>query len=128
MGAELVSNHGYEGLSEQVIANAKWDGNRDLVIDGIRHVDVLEAIKRNVTPTPVLLIYLQLDSQPELDSRAEHRGITPLSRPKLEAKSTERDVIEALPAVADIVVSAEQPMDQIVLKINALLETLGAAP
>lgn len=121
LGEELISMRGNDWLCRQVIATANWKRDRDLVIDGVRHVSVFEAIKLIVAPTTALLVHLQLDFRGELDSRGERRGIAPLSRPELEAHSTERDVIAALPAVADLVVIAEWPVEQIVAAIYAFL-------
>ena len=37
LGAKLIRQHGVAWLSVQVIARARWDGQRALVIDGVRH-------------------------------------------------------------------------------------------
>ncbi len=121
LGANLITEHGHEWLCREVVAAANWKQDRDLVVDGVRHVDVFDAIKRISAPTTTLLIYLQLESEMELAVRTGSRGILPDARARLEQHSTEHDVIQALPSLADLVVSAEAPVERIVGAIDAFL-------
>lgn len=121
VGARLIVDHGHEWLCREVIASANWKQDRDLVVDGIRHVDVFNAIKRISASIPTLLIFLNLESEVELAVRARSRGLSSESRSGLEQHSTELDVIQSLPALADLVVSAETPVEGIVDAINAFL-------
>jgi dephospho-CoA kinase len=79
LGAKLIEDHGHDWFCREVLATASWDGDRDLVVDGIRHVAVLEVIKRLVAPTNTVLIHLTLNSESDLRARASSRG-SPLSR------------------------------------------------
>lgn len=128
LGAKLITDHGHEWLCREVIGSANWKQDRDLVVDGIRHVEVFDAIKRIAAPTTALLVHLQLESEVELAVRAGRRGIAPEARTDLEQHSTEHDVIRELPELADLVVSAEAPVEQIVGAINAFLIDRNLAP
>lgn len=123
LGAELIADHGHEGLCRAALSAAKWQGDRELIVDGIRHVQIFEAIKRITAPSMTLLVHLQLESDGELGVRAERRGIEAEARARLEQHSTERDVIAALPSVADLVLSAELPIEQVVGSIDLYLSS-----
>lgn len=122
LGAELIAENGHEWLCRQVVATANWNGDCDLVIDGVRHVEVLETIRRITYPVRTLLVYLALEAEAELGVRAELRGVSSGARADLEQHSTEIDVIRALPDLADVVVSAENSVEQIVDTINTFLD------
>lgn len=128
LGAEVIADHGHEWLCREVIAAAGWKGDRDLVVDGIRHVEVFEAIKRITMPAATLLVHLQLESDGELGIRAESRGIKAVARTGIEQHSTERDVVTLLPALADFVVSAELPIEQVVSSIDGYLNKASVHP
>lgn len=125
LGAQMIADHGHEWLCREVIAAADWKGDRDLIVDGIRHVAVLEAIRKIVAPAEAVLVHLALDSESELRARADSRGLAPDQRTRVERHSTELDVQQALPKLADLVLPAERPIEETVATIAEFLESVG---
>lgn len=122
LGAQLIREHGSAWLCEQVIARAGWDGLQPLVIDGVRHVDVLDEIARQLAAHRTVLIHLDFDGTGEL------RGLDAASRRLAELHATEQDVLRALPARANIVVSTNPPLESVVRAVLEFLRPLAARP
>jgi cytidylate kinase len=57
LGHDLLEND-LEEFCKNVLSHGKWDGQSSLIIDGIRHIKVLEQLKKLVYPLPLYLIYL----------------------------------------------------------------------
>lgn len=120
LGAKLIRENGIGWLCSQVIARATWDGKRALVIDGVRHVPVFEEIIRQAAGHATVLIYLAFDG-----SRQGSSGLDTEARQRVEQHSTERDVLDALPLRADLVVSADAPLESVVEDVLNFLRQLG---
>ena len=124
LGAELIEEHGYEWLCRQVVGAANWDGKHDLIVDGIRHAGVLEAIRSMMAPAKTVLLHLELDSESELRRRDEGRSFSPERRTEVEKHSTERDVQSSLPAGADLTLRAERWIEETVAAAVVFLDGL----
>jgi hypothetical protein len=109
LGANLIRDKGVPWLCIQVIGRASWDQRRPLVIDGVRHSEVLDEVTRQVSGHDTVLVHLAFDS---LNHSA--RGVDDESRLRAEGHSTERDVLTVLPSRADLVVSSSKPLDVVV--------------
>ncbi len=109
LGAKLIDEHGNPWLCAQVIARAEWDRKRALVIDGVRHEEVLDEIIKQVAGHPTMLVHLAFEG-----SRQSPDALDTESRRRAEQHSTERDVLDILPSRADIVVSVDAPLESVV--------------
>ena len=121
LGAQLLQDHGPAWLCQQVIARAGWDGHRPLVVDGVRHVDVLNEIGRQLSAHRNVLFYLDL---PDQDMPA--RGLDASTRRVIEDHSTEHDVLRALRERANLVVSTAPPLDEVVSTVVNFARSLSA--
>jgi cytidylate kinase len=90
-----------------VLDDADWHQGESVVVEGIRHVRILDVLKSLVAPQTIFLVYL--DASEELRrARLEERGAQEAYHlARVETHSTERDVIAALPQLADLVLSTE---------------------
>jgi dephospho-CoA kinase len=105
-----------------VIDLAEWQSGSSLVIDGIRHVQVLESLRRLVEPTPLILVFVEADDSLRI-SRLAERGEGEDGRlGSVESHSTEQDVIEGLPQLADIRLSADESTASAVATLRTKLE------
>lgn len=90
-----------------VLDDAGWDAGESVVVEGIRHVSILNALKSLVAPQPVFLVYLEAPEDVRR-TRLEERGAQEArSLSKAETHSTERDVISELPQLANLVLSTD---------------------
>lgn len=103
------------------------DWQKGVVVDGIRHVDVLNIIKRLVTPQQLIHIHLVLD-EPMREARVTSReGVVEESELiRMNNHPTEVQVLELLPSVADVVVSSTGALDTVVEKVKTSVESLLA--
>ena len=105
-----------------VIDFAEWQSGSSLVIDGIRHIHVLKNLRSLVEPTPLILVFVEAD-EPLRTSRLAERGEGEDARLGLvESHSTERDVLEGLPQLANFRLSAENSIATAVARLRAELE------
>ena len=99
LGLKLVEEN-VDSFCRAVIAQSLWRPGESLIIDGVRHKSVLEAIGRIVDKTPVTLIYI--DADPKF--REEHlirRGEVGFSGiDRIDAHKVEWEVVRDLPSVA----------------------------
>lgn len=105
-------------LCRAVLHAASWQAGQPLVIEGIRHVRVLEILKAVVAPQPLVFVYLEADDD-ERRSRLRDRGTGEADRLEdVEAHPTEQDVLTHLPKLADLILSSAGGLPESELAIN----------
>jgi adenylate kinase family enzyme len=106
-----------------VLAQAPWEPGGPLVVDGVRHVKVAQALKSLVSPSGLRLIYIDAD-----DAIREQRlrETCPDEKPlaQLDQHSTEVQVIRELRDLADFVVDGTRPADELTREITVWAERL----
>ena len=119
IGEELVANDPV-WFCGAVLKDAGWDPGEPAVVEGIRHVSIWETLKNLVNPQPIFLVYLEAPEELRR-SRLQERGASEANYlDKAEVHSTERDVIAALPQLANLVLSAEgSSVSELVQRIRA---------
>lgn len=122
LGAKLISEHGIAWLCTQVIARAHWQPDRPLIIDGVRHVLVLEELRAQLARHLVVLIHLKFEETGQRPSEMDAE-----SRERAENHSTEKDVTRALPARAALVVSADAPFEEVIGTVLEFVRPLTAS-
>jgi transcriptional regulator with XRE-family HTH domain/dephospho-CoA kinase len=113
LGASLVEK-GAEEFCRAVLAHYQWNAGEPLVVDGIRHTEVVEALRRLVAPLELRLIFLDVDDTTRRDRLRQIDEDTPTKRQLVEAHRTEEQVNERLPALADLRLPGNQPVAQLV--------------
>lgn len=122
LGESLIQEHGFEWFCKEVIAAANWASDLPLVVDGIRHVEAFQTIRRLLPSHRIVLIHLTLDSEELLGERARERGMESTRRAAWETHSTEQQVLFTLPNLADLTVSAGLPLREITTRIVCFLQ------
>jgi cytidylate kinase len=106
VGAELEATDAVK-FCRAVLDGAGWNAGEPAVVEGIRHVRILDTLKSQVAPQPVFLVYLEAPDELRRN-RLQERGAQEAHNLDLaETHSTERDVITELPQLADLVLSSE---------------------
>lgn len=122
LGAELVVGD-LEGFVRRTLAQAKWGPDRSVVLDGVRHVKALEAVRRVAAAAEVVLVYVSVPDP----VRAERLGLSAAGSPeelrRLDVHSTEAQVAGDLRPVADLEVDGTHPVDTSVETIARWIET-----
>jgi dephospho-CoA kinase len=115
IGERLVRDN-LEQFCRDVLASGGWIPGRGIVLDGIRHSQTLGVLKDIVAPMPVILIYLDV---PDLvrNERLRARGLPEDVARHHEQHSTEQQVIDTLPRLADLRVDASISVSSIKTEI-----------
>lgn len=122
-GQKLVQNQ-LEKFVDGVLAKAAgWGPGRDLVVDGLRHVEVLLTLKHKVAPSKVLYVDVSVDPL-RRDEGVRDRGIAEQVLYRYERDLTEAQLARILPAYADLKVDGTLGfsinIDEIVRRIGML--------
>jgi len=113
IGAELVARQP-EQFCRAVLARGNFTVGEGLVIDGVRHVEILELLRTLLAPQKVIHIHVDSpddvrQSRVEIRNRPGEAGLA-----KADQHSTERQVARQLPAIADVVVNGSEELDAMV--------------
>jgi cytidylate kinase len=106
IGAELEANDAAM-FCRAVLDDAGWSAGDSVVVEGIRHVRILETLKNLVSPQPVFLVYLDAPEERRRARLQERSAQEVDALERAEAHSTERDVIAELPQLANLVLSTD---------------------
>ena len=120
LGAELVAN-GLAQFCRGVLEAANWRTGEPLIVDGVRHSEVLETLRALTAPSRVILVFVTV-GEAERFARLQDRGMKDQSRlAKIESHSIERQVQDALRALADLVVDSGTSLERALETILARL-------
>ncbi len=97
---------------EGVLAQAEWTPGNHLVIDGVRHRTILTTIKALVAPDEVRLIFVDLDEEVRT-TRLANAGFVSEQIARFDSHSTEHDVNAVLRDIADLVLDASRPIQEL---------------
>jgi dephospho-CoA kinase len=106
-----------------VLAQAPWAPGEPLVIDGVRHVEVAEALKSLVSPSGLRLIYIDVDDARRVQ-RLRERSPHEKTLSELDRHSTEVQVKTALRQLADFVLDGNQPTEDLIREVKAWTDQL----
>jgi cytidylate kinase len=123
IGEPLVEGN-CERFCRDVLKQVQWEPGQSLIIDGIRHAQVEEALEYLVKPSMLLIVFLDVDNRIRL-TRLRQENITE-SRDveRVESHSTETQVQTVLPRTADFVVKGNQPTEILISKLVAVAKEL----
>ncbi|MEI9941988.1 MAG: AAA family ATPase [Pseudomonadota bacterium] len=121
LGEALIGEMGWISFCTAVLEEAGWTPGNSIVVDGIRHVAALEAVRAIVNPMPTKL-FLVAVAQAVRQDRNDNRPQERTELAKADLHSTERDVHQSLPDLADLVLDGTRDPDALVEEV---LLTLG---
>jgi dephospho-CoA kinase len=115
LGQKLVAE-GARGFCDSVLNWLNWTPPKELILEGLRHQVVLDALIEHVRPVPVRLLFVNVGSAAQ--SSRMHQRSTELEPSALMADATERDVQRPLRARADFVVNGDDPLESVVAQVS----------
>jgi AAA domain len=116
-----------DGFCLEVLKSANFQPGGDLLLDGIRHVDVKNRITRLVAPSRTILIHLPLDDA-ELLKRIESRLEGSLDHARAAKHRVESELASSLPEIADRVFDASPPVNTLAGNLLSVLVEFGVEP
>ena len=108
LGQSLV-DEGPRRFCEQVLRWASWKPGNPLILDGLRHVAVSEALRSLAAPMSYYLVYLNID-QAVQEARLTKRDSESASVVDLNQDLTEVEVRRGVRESADVVVNGSDPI------------------
>ncbi len=115
LGQRLVEA-GPREFAANVLRIAGWNGKGVLIIDGLRHLEILEALRSLLSPVQLRLVLLKVDSEVRR-KRLEQRGDDISNFDRADSAPTEVQVFGPLATAADMVVNGSHPPDEIAVSI-----------
>lgn len=117
LGASFIER-GPNEFCRALLAHYKWNSGEPLIIDGIRHTEVVDELRRLVAPLELRIIYLEVDDKTrferlkQLDETMERETLE-----LVESHRTEEQVKDRLPALADLRLPGDQSVSKLVSKV-----------
>lgn len=114
MGLQLITE-GWSTFVDDLLSDLTSDPEV-LIVEGIRHQEAVNALTERLPTRKLLLIYLEVDSHQQRQRLAclgEDEGAT--------KHDVERDVGD-LRATADLIVSTQQPVEELVATVRQIVE------
>ena len=115
IGSELIEN-GWGSFCKAVLSQAGWKKGDGIVVDGIRHIEAIEALLRMTVPSKFVLVFISI-AEKERQIRLVRKGIKDKENQlKIESHSTEVQV-KSLEGKADLILDGTRPSLELVNQI-----------
>lgn len=110
-----------------VLRSGNFSPGQNLLLDGIRHVEIYQRVVRLASPSLTRLIHLSIDDAHALD-RVSNRpgGIADHSR--AEDHVVESELATTLPSIANFVIDSSAPVQDTITQCLNAMEKLGVDP
>jgi hypothetical protein len=123
LGQSLVQDDP-EQFCRDVLANAGFVPGNDILLDGIRHVDIQRHVAMIVKPSTAVLIHLAAEDDVVV-KRVEQRGSSKQEFLRANSHPVEKDLYQSLPDMADFIVDAGAPLQDVLLNCLMVLGESG---
>ena len=120
IGSQLLDS-GPETFCTSVLRSCGWKAGQNLIIDGLRHVETIEIIRKVVYPAALKIVFISVPESTRLE-RLLQRGERDVT--SAERHSSEQQVASAVYACADLVVEGNKPVESIVAELTAWITNL----
>lgn len=100
-----------------ILAHSGWRSGEPLVIDGVRHREIVDALRRIVAPLELRLIFVDIGDEQRRERLTLEGDVDLDKMPQIEKHSTEKQVRNILPDLADLRVSTEKGVGEVVREI-----------
>lgn len=115
LGATLARQP--DRFCREVLSHWGWQAGEPLVIEGVRHKEILNSLRQLVAPLEARLVFLSIDEQERFRRLAQREESSQERMKAIEEHSTERQVKDVLPAEADLNIDTSEEPDLVVQKI-----------
>lgn len=113
LGENLIAKLGWEKFCKDFLEKGNRVGDQSLIVDGIRHIEVLEALKKILSPNKILLVFISLPFEERFSRVAERDKIEKSNLRKYDSHSTEVQINSSLFKVADLIIDGSRPVKEL---------------
>lgn len=118
---EKIIESGWDIFCTNVLSLVNWQNGENLIVDGIRHKEALEYLKKLTFPSNVYLIYIALDLTNRINRIVNSDSNIDLK--KLDLHSTEKQVASVLPSISDLIIDGNKKIEDTISQILELVHT-----
>ena len=122
LGESLVEED-CAGFCSSVLRSADWRQGFPLVINGIRHAEVIRVLRSLVSPSRFILLYVHTPEQALEHRRGARAASNRLDWERIERHSTEVEVPTVVREAADLVLDGSRPADELADQVTAFMDT-----
>jgi dephospho-CoA kinase len=119
--ADEMVRQDVRGFCSEVLKQRPWQAGVPLVIDGLRHVEVVDALRELLAPAVEHLFYIHVDCLTQAKRFRQDTLSHEKSLEELERHPTEIQVRTVLLDRADLVLDGAHPVEELVGQILAFL-------
>lgn len=120
IGDDLIAQ-GQEDFCRAVLVAAGWSPGASVVLDGVRHVSVVNALRALVAPQSLILVYVTIAENTRV-ARLRARGVDLEVQHHYDAHANEADVLTTLPYIADIILDGSLDPDVLVASLANVIQ------
>jgi len=115
LGQSLVVDRLSEFVAS-VLGSADWRGDQNLIVDGLRHIEVKTEMLRQIGAVPLHVVHVER-SRPE---RAQRRGLDEARLEQLDRELSEAQLERILPQYANCILDGSQDHDELADRVIQL--------
>ncbi len=121
LGDELIQKD-VGAFCEEVLAEWPWVADQPLIIDGVRHAEVLDSLSELLSPAEGYLIYIKIDRATQEFRLAQDDLLHKKTLIELERHPTEVQVRNVLPDRASLVLDGTRLAEDLVQEVINFLD------
>ena len=118
IGSELLKQDRI-GFCDAVLRYSGWTPGETLVLDGLRHAETIDPIRRLIRPAELKIIYLEIDDDTRLNRLCLRGDGDQSSLTAAESHSSELQVRSELTSRADLVINSSASVSD---NVNRVIE------
>ena len=122
LGQALVVSNAEDFARKVLATRPDWQPGQNLVIDGLRHVEVRQVLFTLVRPSILKLVFLSIDETSRRQRAQRDKEIPQPQLIRYDQDITEAQIPRILPSYADVVVDSTLPVD---IAAREVLSRLG---
>ncbi len=120
LGVEWI-DQGWNRFCRAILDDVSWHQGESLVVDGVRHVKVVHALREILAPDPFVLVFLDPPEPDEWERRLRAKGIASLHElNQLEIHPAELEVMQVRD-LADLILKTTQSVELIADEVVAVV-------
>jgi dephospho-CoA kinase len=112
------------GFCRNVLAQVSFVPGGSILLDGIRHIDIQRRVEVMVRPSRAFLIHLAAEDD-VVAQRVRRRGASEQEFRRADRHQVEGELRQSLPELADFVIDASLPVENVLSECLAVLENCG---
>jgi cytidylate kinase len=126
LGQSLVQSDP-DAFCRNVIGQVAFVPGTNLVLDGIRHIDIQRRVAIAVLPSRARLIHLAADDD-LLAQRVRRRGTSQMELQRANEHEVEQELLETLPGIANAIIYTSQSLSVVMRECLQMIEHWGGDP